>query len=202
MAEEKKSAAKAAKGDGKATAKKAAGEAKTAPRKAAAKGDGKAAAKKSAGGAKAAPRKPAAKDADAPRRREEKAAPEPAAEEMRETLEEKAGEAPVERPQEEREEELSEEELRRLLEESLEQVTVADVVLTMMNQLASMGYMKMGLPESVNLKYRDLAQARLAIDTLEAMLRAAEGKVAAEMLQPFRGTLANLQLNYVQQQRR
>ncbi len=120
---------------------------------------------------------------------------EPLLEEEREAA---AEEGPVEAPPQEKEEELSEEEIRRLLEESLETVTVADIVLTMMNQLASTGYMKMGLPESVNMKYRDFAQARLAIDTLEAMLKAAEGKVPGELLQPFRGTLANLQMNYVQ----
>jgi len=98
----------------------------------------------------------------------------------------------------EEEKELSEEELRRLVEESLERVTVADIVLNIMNQLASMGYMKMGIPESVNLKYRDFDQARLAIDTLEAMLKAAEGKIPDGAIQPFKGTLANLQLNFVQ----
>jgi hypothetical protein len=75
------------------------------------------------------------------------------------------------------------------------------MVLTMMNQVASMGYLKMGLPESVNLKYRDLDQARLAIDILEAMVKGAEGKIAEEGLRPFRGVLANLQLNFVQLKR-
>ena len=70
-----------------------------------------------------------------------------------------------------------------------------------MNDLASLGYMKMGMPESVNLKYRDLGQASLAIDTLEAMINAAEGKISGELLQPFRGTLANLQMNFVQLKR-
>ena len=88
-----------------------------------------------------------------------------------------------------------------MVEESLERVTVSDMVLTMMNELASIGYMKMGLPESVNLKYRDFDQASLAIDTLEAMIKGAEGKVPDESLQPFRGTLANLQLNFVQLKR-
>ncbi len=96
------------------------------------------------------------------------------------------------------EREAGEEEFRRILEESLERVTVADVVLTMMNQLASMGYLRMGLPENVNLRYRDLDQALLAIDTLEAMLKGAEGKVSEDELRPFRGVLANLQLNFVQ----
>ncbi|MGQ9476600.1 MAG: DUF1844 domain-containing protein [Actinomycetota bacterium] len=97
---------------------------------------------------------------------------------------------------------MSEEDFRRLVEESLERVTVAEVSLTVMNQFASLGYLKMGLPESVNLKYRDLDQALLAIDMLEAMVKGAEGKIPEESLRPFRGTLANLQLNYVQVKKR
>jgi hypothetical protein len=92
----------------------------------------------------------------------------------------------------------TDEDLRRLVEESLEKVTVSDIVLYMMNQLASMAYLRLGLPESVNLKYRDFRQARLAIDVLDAMIKAGEGKLDPESLKPFRGTLANLQMNFVQ----
>ncbi len=105
------------------------------------------------------------------------------------------------RDSEPEEEKMSEEEFRRLVEESLEKVTVAEVALTMMNQLASMGYLKMGLPESVNLKYRDFEQASLAIDLLEALIKGGEGKISEDLLRPFRGTLANLQMNFVQLRR-
>jgi hypothetical protein len=77
-------------------------------------------------------------------------------------------------------------------------VTVADIILNMMNQLASIGYLKMGLPESVNMKYRDFDQARLAIDILDAMVNASEDKVPEEATRAFRGTLANMQMNFVQ----
>lgn len=109
-----------------------------------------------------------------------------------------AGEEPRAAREAEREENMSEEEFRRLVEESLEKVTVADVVLNTMNQMASLGYLKMGLPESVNLKYRDLEQAALAIDALEGLIKGTESRIPQEALRPFRGTLANLQLNYVQ----
>ena len=97
---------------------------------------------------------------------------------------------------------MSEEDFRRLVEESLERLTVKDMVLTMMNQLASVGYMKMGLPENVNLKYRDFDQAGLAIDALEAMIKGAENRMPEDLLRPFRSTLANLQLNFVQLRRK
>lgn len=115
-------------------------------------------------------------------------------EEIKETGEQEPEEGRAEEP----ERELSEDELRQLIEESLEKVTVADIILSMANQLASVGYLKMGIPESVNLKYRDLGQAKLAIDSLEGLIKAAEGKVPEDQIRPFRGTLANLQMNYVQ----
>jgi hypothetical protein len=99
------------------------------------------------------------------------------------------------------EEELSEEELRKLIEESLENITVADIVLSMMNQLASVAYLKMGMPENVNLKYQDFDQAKLAIDSLDAIIAVAEGKVGEKGLEPFKGTLANLKMNFVQLKR-
>ena len=104
---------------------------------------------------------------------------------------------PVEPELEEPEEELTEEELRRMLQEQLERVTVAQMVQQMMITLASIGYQKMGLPEEVNLKYRDLEQARLAVDSLDGLVKAAGGKMPDEELEPFRGTLSNLKLNYV-----
>lgn len=148
---------------------------------------GKPAAKKSAAGAK----KPAA-EKKKPSAEEEAKAPPDKEVDSGTAVDELEAEAPGE------EEKISEEEFRRMVEESLEKVTVADIVLNIMNDLASLAYMKMGLPESVNLKYRDLDQASLAIDTLEAIIKAAEEKISQEHLQPFRGTLANMQMNFVQ----
>ncbi len=103
-----------------------------------------------------------------------------------------------EKSQRERKQSSAQEEFRKLVEESLERITVPEIVLSMMNQLASIAYLRLGLPETVNLKYRDFEQARLAIDVLDAMIRAGEGKMSPESLKPYRGTLANLKLNFVQ----
>ena len=159
---------------------------------------------KSAGAKKTAAKKPAAKKSAEKKPEKKTEAPEKPTEEEIEAgpgEEKPAAEPEPERVHGTEKEELSEEEFRSLVEESLETVTVADIVLTMMNQLASVGYMKMGLPESVNLKYRDFTQAGLAIDTLEAMIKGAEDKVSEDLLQPFKGTLANLQMNFFQLKR-
>ena len=135
---------------------------------------------------------------------EKEAGPEEEEEEVeaKEPASEEAGaEKEEEGPAGEGEKELSEEELRKLIEESLENITVTDIVLSMMNQLASVAYLKMGMPENVNLKYRDFDQAKLAIDSLDAIITAAEGKVEEKGLKPFKGTLANLKMNFVQLKR-
>jgi len=163
--------------------------------------------KKPSGAKKPAAKKPAKKKSDAGAKKpaaEEKKPPageepESTPEDVSETV--SAEDKPSAEAVEEKAEGMSEEEFRRMVEESLEKVTVADIVLNIMNDLASLAYMKMGLPESVNLKYRDLDQASLAIDTLEALLKAAEGKISQDLLQPFRGTLANMQMNFVQMKR-
>jgi hypothetical protein len=172
----------------------------------------KQAGKKPAAGGAAKPKKPAAKKSAAkkgkkPAEAEKAEGKTTAGEEIEDAPEEQKGAVPdigeEERPVPPQEEkEMSEEDFERLVEESLEKVTVAEIVLTMMNQLASIGYLKMGIPENVNIKYRDFEQARLAIDTLEAMLKGAEGKVAEDYLRPFQGTLANLQMNFVQLRRK
>lgn len=162
------------------------------------KGKKKEPAEKVAAKKKPAARKAAAK-AGAEEEKREAAAEQPEDEKIEAAP---TGEGPPQAPAGEEGDGLSEEEFDRLVEESLEKVTVTDIVLSMMNQIASVGYLKMGLPESVNLKYRDLDQSGLAIDTLEGMIKGAEGRVPAEALQPFKGTLANLQLNFVQLKQR
>lgn len=96
-------------------------------------------------------------------------------------------------------EELSDEELRRRIEEAMEKITVADVVLDMMVSLSSLAYQRMGIPHEVNEKFRDLEQARMAIDCLDALVKALEGRVPPEALDPLSSTVTNLKMNYAKE---
>jgi hypothetical protein len=96
-------------------------------------------------------------------------------------------------------EEMSEEELRKRIDEVMEKITVADIVLDMMISLSSLAYQRMGIPEEVNLKYKDMEQARMAIDCLDALTKALEGRVDAEQLEPLKGAIANLKLNFAKE---
>jgi len=95
--------------------------------------------------------------------------------------------------------EVSDEELRRRIEEAMEKITVTDVVVDMMVSLSSLAYQRMGIPHEVNEKYRDMDQARLAIDCLEALFKALEGRVPEDLLTPLTGTLDNLKLNFAKE---
>ncbi len=97
------------------------------------------------------------------------------------------------------EEELSEEELRRRIEEAMEKITVADVVLDMMISLSSLAYQRMGIPKDVNEKYRDMDQARLAIDCLDALAGAMQDRVPPEHIDPLKSTITNLKLNFAKE---
>lgn len=96
-------------------------------------------------------------------------------------------------------EEISEDELRRRIEEAMEKITVADVVIDTMISLSSLAYQRMGIPHEVNEKYRDMDQSRLAIDCLDALIKVLEGRVPGEVLDPLTGTLDNLKLNYAKE---
>jgi hypothetical protein len=96
-------------------------------------------------------------------------------------------------------EEVSDEELRRRIEEAMEKITVTDVVVDMMVSLSSLAYQRMGIPHEVNEKFRNMDQARLAIDCLEALFKSLEGRVPEDLLVPLTGTLDNLKLNFAKE---
>jgi hypothetical protein len=96
-------------------------------------------------------------------------------------------------------EELSEEEMSKRIEEAMEKITVADVVVDMIVSLSSLAYQRMGIPHEVNEKYRDMEQARLAIECIEALLTSIQDRVPPELLSPITGTLDNLKLNFAKE---
>jgi predicted nucleic acid-binding protein len=84
----------------------------------------------------------------------------------------------------------SEEELLRQVEEQLKQLKVGDLVVQMLYTVSSLGYRKLSEQD------RDLDQARLAIETLRALLPVLEGSIADDVLRDFKQVTTNLQLAY------
>jgi hypothetical protein len=88
--------------------------------------------------------------------------------------------------EEEKPEELSPEELL----EHIRRMKVSDLLLSTLTTVAQLGYAKLD-PAG-----RDLEQAKLAIESMRALLPVLEGAVPEEALRDFEQVTANLQLAY------
>jgi hypothetical protein len=75
--------------------------------------------------------------------------------------------------------------------DAVRKMKVSDLLLSTVATTAQLGYAK--LEEGS----RDLAQARLAIDSIKALLPVLEGSVEDEVLREFGQLVASLQLAYV-----
>jgi hypothetical protein len=76
------------------------------------------------------------------------------------------------------------------LQSELAKLKVADLLLQTLYTVSSLGYQRLSG------EAKDLEQARLAIDSLKALLPVLEGSVPEEALRDFQQVLANMQLAY------
>ena len=95
--------------------------------------------------------------------------------------------AEQERPSEEG---VSQEEFAARLEEELKRLKISDVLVQTLYTISSLGYHKLGTD------HRDLPQARLAIDSLRALLPVLKDAAPAEVVRDFEQVVANMQLAY------
>ena len=82
---------------------------------------------------------------------------------------------------------------QKLIEElqaELAKLKVSDLLLQTLYSISSLGYHRLSA------ETRDLAQARLAIEALRALVPVLEGSVPDDALRDFQQVLANLQLAY------
>jgi hypothetical protein len=86
----------------------------------------------------------------------------------------------------------SDEELVQQLEEELKKLKVGDLLVQTLYTLSSLGYRKLSEED------RDLNQARLAIESLRALLPVLEGSVDEGVVRDFRQVTSNLQLAYAE----
>jgi predicted nucleic acid-binding protein len=90
----------------------------------------------------------------------------------------------------EQQEQQSDEELLKQVEEELRKLKVSDLLVQMLYTVSSLGYRKLSAED------RDLEQARLAIESLRAVLPVLEGSISEDVMRDFRQVTANLQLAY------
>jgi hypothetical protein len=86
--------------------------------------------------------------------------------------------------------EQSDQELVHQVEEELKKLKVSDLLVQMLYTVSSLGYRKLSEDD------RDLDQAKLAIDSLRALLPVLEGVVPDDVMRDFRQVTSNLQLAY------
>jgi hypothetical protein len=84
----------------------------------------------------------------------------------------------------------SEEQLREQLEAELKKVKVSDVLVQTMFTLSSLGYRSLGEED------RDLDQARLAIESLRALVPVVKSAVPDQLTRDLEQLVANMQLAY------
>jgi hypothetical protein len=93
------------------------------------------------------------------------------------------------------EQERGEEELARELAEELRKLRVEDVLIQTLITISSIGYRRLGLTPETK-EDRDLAQTKMAIDTMRALTPVLEKVVPDELIREFNQSVANLQLAY------
>ena len=91
------------------------------------------------------------------------------------------------------------EEMRARIEEALEQLSIAQYLLDMAVELASLAYLKMGIPPDVNAKFKDMEQARLAIDAVDAIVGVLADRIPEEAVTALTGTIDNLKMNFAKE---
>ena len=91
---------------------------------------------------------------------------------------------------EETQAQVSEEELLEQLETDLKKLKVSDILVQTVFTVSSLGYRRLGEDD------RDLEQARLAIESLRALLPVLKGAVPDQVTRDFEQLVANMQLAY------
>ena len=86
-------------------------------------------------------------------------------------------------------------EAARRLAEELRNLKVEDVLLNVLVQISSIGYRRLGLTEETK-EDRDLGQAKLAIDTMKALMPVLAEVMPSELMSDFEQSVASLQLAY------
>jgi chromosome segregation ATPase len=86
----------------------------------------------------------------------------------------------------------SDDDLVKQLEEELKALKVSDLLVQTLYTVSSLGYRRLSEQD------RDLDQARLAIETLRALLPVLDGSVSDELVRDFKQVTANLQLAFAE----
>lgn len=91
------------------------------------------------------------------------------------------------------------EDVIKQLKEEFAKLTVKDFLSQTLLTLSTLAYQKMGVP-SGNEPYKDLNQAKLAIDAYSSLLKTLEPHLEQENIDTCKNVLSKMQLDFVAQQ--
>jgi len=89
------------------------------------------------------------------------------------------------------------EDILKELQDEIDKLSARDIIVQFMMSLSSMAYKKMGLPIGTNDKYKSKEQAKLAIDSFDALLKVLNDEVTEKERENLMASLTNLQMNFV-----
>jgi hypothetical protein len=95
------------------------------------------------------------------------------------------------------EEKKKEEDLLKELQDEIDKLSSKDIIIQFMMSLSSMAYKKMGLPLGTNDKYKNKDQAKLAVDSFDALLKVLNEEITEKERENLMASLTNLQMNFV-----
>jgi hypothetical protein len=85
-------------------------------------------------------------------------------------------------------------------EEKIVKLSMIELILLSFNTIAARCWARLGLVKDEYGEMRqDLKEARIGIDTLDAILKALNGNIEDEIYRELEGIVSNLKLNYVNQ---
>jgi hypothetical protein len=90
---------------------------------------------------------------------------------------------------------VDEQEVAEALAEELGKLRVENILVGALIQVSSIGYRKLGLTEDTKSE-RDLEQARIAIETMRALVPVLQQVVPEELFREFEESVAGLQLAF------
>lgn len=93
---------------------------------------------------------------------------------------------------------INKEELLKQVQEKLEELSVKELVSVMATDLASIGFRKLGLTDP---KQKDLDQAKLAIDSLDAIYKVIVTHLGKDEKEVLHSALSNLKMMYVKERK-
>ena len=94
--------------------------------------------------------------------------------------------------------EKTEAEIMAEIQEAMAKTPVKDLILQFMMTLSSIAYQRLGVYQELDKTKIDLSEAKVAIDSYEALIKIVETQTKPEEIKTLKGILSSLKMVYVE----